>query len=76
MAVKFKVPIQKPNFYLFTGGPGAGKSTVIELLAKQKRLVVPEVARNIIRHSMMPAVLKVNPGIHKVVKKIVKEQYR
>jgi predicted ATPase len=44
------VAIQKPNFYLFTGGPGAGKSTVIELLAKQKRLIVPEVARNIIRH--------------------------
>lgn len=50
MVVKFKVPIQKPNFYLFTGGPGAGKSTVIELLAKKKRFVVPEVARNIIRH--------------------------
>lgn len=47
---KFKTPIQKTNFYLFTGGPGAGKSTVIELLAKQNRLVVPEVARNIIRH--------------------------
>lgn len=50
MAVKFKATIQKPNFYLFTGGPGAGKSTVIELLAKQNKLVVPEVARNIIRH--------------------------
>ena len=50
MVVKFKVPIQKPHFYLFTGGPGAGKSTVIEFLAKQKKLVVPEVARNIIRH--------------------------
>ena len=50
MAVKVKVAIQKPNFYLFTGGPGAGKSTVIELLAKHKKLVVPEVARNIIRH--------------------------
>ena len=50
MAVKVKVAIKKPNFYLFTGGPGAGKSTVIELLAKQKKLVVPEVARNIIRH--------------------------
>lgn len=35
---------------MFTGGPGAGKSTVIELLAKQQRVVVPEVARNIIRH--------------------------
>lgn len=46
MTVNFK----KSNFYLFTGGPGAGKSTVIELLAKQNKLVVPEVARNIIRH--------------------------
>lgn len=50
MVVKFNVLIQKLNFYLLTGGPGAGKSTVIELLAKQKKLVVPEVARKIIRH--------------------------
>lgn len=51
MGVKSKVPIQKPNFYLFTGGPGAGKSTVIELLAKQNKLVVPEVARNLKKRS-------------------------
>lgn len=37
MAVKFTVPIQKPNFYLLTGGPGAGKSTVIHLTPFKSR---------------------------------------
>ena len=30
--------------------------------------------RNYIRHKMMPHVLKVNPGIHKVVAKKVREE--
>lgn len=39
----------KPNFYLFTGGAGAGKTTVIEELAHRGFKVIPEVARNIIK---------------------------
>jgi predicted ATPase len=39
----------KPNFYLFTGGSGAGKTTVIEELARLGYMVMPEVARNIIK---------------------------
>lgn len=42
--------IQKSNFYLFTGGPGAGKTAVIDQLSQQNQLVVPENARTIIRH--------------------------
>lgn len=41
--------IERPNFYLFTGGPGAGKTTVLEELKQQGYLVIPEVARHIIR---------------------------
>ena len=26
--------LNKPNFYIFTGGPGAGKTTVLNELAK------------------------------------------
>lgn len=32
-------------------------------------------ARNRIRHNIMPEVLKINPGIHKVVKKLVLKDY-
>ena len=31
--------------------------------------------RNYIRHEMMPHVLRVNPGIHKVIAKKVKDEY-
>lgn len=50
MPVKLEIHIQKPNFYLFTGGPGAGKTAVIEELKRQNQFVVPEAARSIIRH--------------------------
>ncbi len=42
--------IQKPNYFVFTGGPGAGKTSVLEELARRHHLVVPEVARAIIQH--------------------------
>jgi predicted ATPase len=42
--------IEKPNFFLFSGGPGAGKTTVIEELKRQGHTTVPEAARSIIRH--------------------------
>ena len=41
---------EQSNFYLFTGGPGAGKTTVLDELARQGFQVVPEVARAIIKH--------------------------
>ena len=42
--------IQRPNFYLFTGGPGAGKTAVLNELKEQGNLVIAEVARDIIKH--------------------------
>lgn len=42
--------IQSPNFYLFTGGPGAGKTTVLNELKQQGHLVIAEVARDIIKN--------------------------
>ncbi|MFR7812382.1 MAG: AAA family ATPase, partial [Butyricimonas faecihominis] len=41
--------IYKPNFFVITGGPGVGKTTLLEALAKQGFPYVPEVAREIIR---------------------------
>lgn len=41
--------IENLNFFLFTGGPGAGKSTVLDELSRQGLSVVPEVARAIIK---------------------------
>ena len=35
---------------IFSGGPGSGKSTIIELLQKAGHTVVFEVARDIIQH--------------------------
>lgn len=37
------------NFYIFTGGPGSGKSTVLEILKNKGYLTVKEVARDIIK---------------------------
>ncbi|KTD12077.1 ATPase [Legionella gratiana] len=41
--------MKKNNFYLITGGPGAGKSTVINELQKRGHHIVPEAARTIIQ---------------------------
>lgn len=37
------------NFYIFTGGPGSGKSTVLEILKGKGYMTVEEVAREIIK---------------------------
>ena len=44
--------IYKPNFFIITGGPGVGKTTLLEVLAKQGFPYVPEVARKIIREQV------------------------
>ena len=41
--------LNKPNFYIFTGGPGAGKTTVLNELSKHNYGCIPEVARAIIK---------------------------
>lgn len=41
--------IHKPNYFLFTGGPGAGKTTVLNDLKHRGYMVVSEVARGIIK---------------------------
>ena len=44
-----KATLNKPNFFIFTGGPGAGKTAVLEELARRNYTVIPEVARAIIK---------------------------
>lgn len=39
----------KNNFFIFTGGPGSGKSMLLELMQSKGYAVVPEVARGIIQ---------------------------
>jgi predicted ATPase len=41
--------IDKPNFFVFTGGPGVGKTTLIRSLQARGELVVEEAARAVIR---------------------------
>lgn len=44
--------IYKPNFFIITGGPGDGKTTLLETLTEQGFPHVPEVAREIIREQV------------------------
>ena len=41
--------LDKPNFFLLTGGPGVGKTTLIEELRRRGERVVEETHRRIIR---------------------------
>lgn len=41
--------IEKPNFFVFTGGPGVGKTTLLRHLAAMGELTVEENARAVIR---------------------------
>ena len=44
--------IHKPNFFVFTGGPGVGKTTVIRHLQAMGERVVAETARTVIREQV------------------------
>jgi predicted ATPase len=44
--------ILKNNFYIITGGPGVGKTSLINELTKREYNCVPEVAREIIKEQM------------------------
>jgi predicted ATPase len=44
--------IHKPNFFVFTGGPGVGKTTLIRHLAAMGELVVEETHRAVIREQV------------------------
>jgi len=50
--LKIEKMIMKKNFYIITGGPGVGKTTLIEELEKRGYNIVPEVAREIIKDQM------------------------
>ena len=42
-------PINKSNFFIFTGAPGSGKTSVLNELHNRGYSIVPEVAREIIK---------------------------
>jgi predicted ATPase len=44
--------IEKPNFCVFTGGPGVGKTTLIRHLQAAGEIVVEETARAVIREQV------------------------
>ena len=44
--------LDKKNFYIITGGPGVGKTTLINDLVKRGYNCVPEVAREIIKNQV------------------------
>ncbi|WP_304171958.1 AAA family ATPase [Phenylobacterium aquaticum] len=43
------MPVHRPNFFLFTGGPGVGKTTLVEHLKARGETCVPETHRQVIR---------------------------
>ncbi|WP_298737087.1 AAA family ATPase [uncultured Chitinophaga sp.] len=45
-------PLYKGHCFVFTGGPGAGKTSVIEVLEQKGYPCIPEVARQIIRQQV------------------------
>lgn len=44
--------MQKSNFYVLTGGPGSGKTSVLQELERRGYICIPEVARPIIKEQI------------------------
>lgn len=44
--------LENKNFYIFTGGPGSGKTTVLNLLSKMGYRTIKETGREIIQNQM------------------------
>ena len=49
----FTIAVAENNFFIFTGGPGAGKTTVLAALKDRGYLTEDEVARDIIQHQVI-----------------------
>lgn len=45
--------VERPNFHIITGGPGSGKTSVIEVLRQRGYTCVGEVGRKIIREQLL-----------------------
>ncbi len=45
--------ITKENLFVITGGPGAGKTTIIQELQRRNFVTVPEIARQIIQEQVL-----------------------
>jgi predicted ATPase len=44
--------VNKKNFFVITGGPGMGKTSLLEELERRKYICIPETRRQIIIHQM------------------------
>ena len=44
---------ERPNFHIITGGPGSGKTSIIEALRERGYRCVDEVGRKIIREQVL-----------------------
>lgn len=44
--------VNKKNFFVITGGPGMGKTSLLEELERRKYICIPETGRQIIIHQM------------------------
>lgn len=47
-----RIMFMKHNFYVITGGPGAGKTTLINELNKNNYKTIPEEVRKIIKEQI------------------------
>lgn len=58
-------PLCHSNFFIFTGGPGSGKTAVLEELEQRGYRIVPEVARDIIKQQQKIAGYAMHTGDRK-----------